>query len=129
MKVAWKLPQTIWGTGRVLVPRPGQSSYYEAFVSKYDALGNHLDTTMLGNGSSDNVGLGIVADGLGNVYITGQTSAILTGGSSARGDANAFIAKFRDEAVPEPAGIALAAVGFLIAAMRRRRDSGRAVWR
>jgi hypothetical protein len=108
-------------TGHVFVRRPGQSGYYEAFVSKYDALGNHMDTTMLGNGSSDNVGLGIVLDGLGNVYITGETRAILGSGSSARGDANAFIAKFRDEAVPEPAGIAMAAVGLLFVAMRRCR--------
>jgi hypothetical protein len=67
----------------------------DAFVSKYNAAGNLQWTRQLGT-SNDDRSLGISADGLGNVYISGHTSASL-GGPSA-GSADAFVAKY------DPAG-------------------------
>ncbi len=65
----------------------------DAFVSKYDAGGTLLWTEQLGTSSSD-VGAGVSADGLGNLYISGWTRGSL-GGTHA-GSRDAFVAKFTD---------------------------------
>lgn len=85
----------------------------DAFISKYDANGTHLWTEQLGT-SSDDGSLGVSADGLGNVYISGNTWGSLEGTNAGRGDV--FIAKYNDQ-VPEPSTLLLCAIacfGFLL---------------
>ncbi len=64
---------------------------WDAFASKYDASGTLLWTEQLGTSSNDSSG-GVSADGLGNVYISGNTYGSL-GGSNA-GRADAFVSKY-----------------------------------
>jgi hypothetical protein len=68
----------------------------DAFVSKYDAAGNLQWTQQLGTSSFDS-NHGVSADGLGNVYFSGDTNGSL-GGTNA-GNNDAFVAKF-SEAIP-----------------------------
>ena len=63
----------------------------DAFLAKYSAAGSLLWTRQLGTGSDD-LGLGVSADGLGNVYISGWTWGSLGGPST--GERNAFLAKY-----------------------------------
>jgi hypothetical protein len=90
----------------------------DAFVSKYDAAGTLEWTRQLGT-SSEDYSTGVSADGLGNVYISGETYGSLDGTSA--GSYDAFVSKI----VPEPTGVALAlaaAVGVL--ALRRKTIRG-----
>ncbi|QYX33118.1 SBBP repeat-containing protein [Sphaerospermopsis torques-reginae] len=67
----------------------------DAFVAKFDNNGKALWAKNLGSTGVDE-GLGIVTDGLGNVYVTGVFSGTASFGSttlSSTGDADAFIAK------------------------------------
>jgi hypothetical protein len=82
----------------------------DVFISKYDAAGTLLWTRQFGTNAFD-AGVGVSADGLGNVYFSGVTYGRLVGpGASAH---DAFVAKIRD--VPEPATGAL----LLLAALPR----------
>ncbi len=63
----------------------------DAFVSKYDASGTLLWTEQLGTSSWDESS-GVSADGLGNVYISGNTQGNL-GGPNAGGP-DAFVSKY-----------------------------------
>ena len=63
----------------------------DAFVSKYDAAGTLLWTEQLGSNSWDQ-SLGVSADGLGNVYVSGYTEGDL-GGTNA-GFSDAFVSKY-----------------------------------
>ena len=63
----------------------------DTFISKYDAAGTLLWTEQLGSNSSD-VSIGVSADGLGNVYISGSTFGDL-GGTNA-GSNDAFVSKY-----------------------------------
>ncbi len=63
----------------------------DAFVSKYDAVGDLQWTRQLGTGSDD-ASWFVSADGVGNVYISGYTSGSL-GGTNAGGN-DAFVAKY-----------------------------------
>jgi len=63
----------------------------DAFVAKYDAAGNLQWTRQLGTAGHDQSN-GVSADGLGNVYISGETRGSL-GGSNA-GSSDAFITKY-----------------------------------
>ena len=69
---------TAWGTstsrGLHRPPGGGQRWAPDAFVSKYDATGNLLWTEQLGTASDDG-SHGVSADGLGNVYISGEPMA------------------------------------------------------
>lgn len=65
----------------------------DVFLSKYDASGTLEWTRQFGTSESD-YGYEVSADGLGNVYISGQTRGSL-GGPNA-GDFDAFVAKFVD---------------------------------
>lgn len=88
----------------------------DAFVSKYDAVGNLLWTKQLGTANGD-VSEGVSTDGLGNVFISGYTYGSL--GSPNSGANDAFVAF-----TPEPSSVVLAVVGFIgLAAWgwRRRR--------
>ncbi len=69
-------------------PSAGSS---DAFVRKYDASGGLLWTKQLGSSSSDQ-SLGVAADSLGNVYITGWTSGSLDGPNA--GNSDAFVSKY-----------------------------------
>ena len=64
---------------------------YDAFLSKYDATGTLLWTEQLGT-SADDVSLGVSADGLGNVYISGFTEGSLGGVNAGFNDA--FLSKY-----------------------------------
>lgn len=66
----------------------------DAFVSKFNGNGDHLWTTQHGTSSFD-IGRDISADGLGNVYITGDTQGDL-GGPNA-GGRDAFVSKFDED--------------------------------
>lgn len=71
----------------------------DAFVSKFSPAGQLLYSTRFGGGGFTEA-IGIAVDGLGNVYITGQTSAadfpIVNGYQSTYGGgfSDAFLAKF-----------------------------------
>jgi hypothetical protein len=71
-------------------PSAGRS---DAFVAKYDAVGNLRWLHQFGT-TGDDPGENISADGLGNVYLSGYTNADL-GGPNAGGN-DAFLAKFID---------------------------------
>ena len=67
----------------------------DAFVAKLDGNGNVLWANKLGSTGVDK-GLGIITDGLGNIYITGAFNGTATFGSTSltsTGDSDAFIAK------------------------------------
>jgi len=65
----------------------------DAFISKFDAAGNLQWTQQLGTSAHDQSN-GVSVDGLGNVYISGETDGSLGGPNS--GGRDAFVAKFRD---------------------------------
>jgi hypothetical protein len=84
----------------------------DVFVSKFDSAGTLLWKRQIGSDNHDDA-LGVSADGLGNVYSSGQTAGSLGGPNS--GSYDVFIAKLVDP-VPEPATFALAAICFFGAA-------------
>jgi hypothetical protein len=63
----------------------------DAYVSKYDADGNLQWIRQLGTSGTDE-GRAVSADGLGNVYISGDTSGSLDGTNAGSGDA--FVSKY-----------------------------------
>jgi hypothetical protein len=63
----------------------------DAFVSKYDAAGTLQWSRQLGTSASDE-SLGVSADGLGNVYISGSTGGSL--GRPNAGSNDAFVSKY-----------------------------------
>lgn len=71
----------------------GSYGYRDAFICKYDAMGNLLWNRTLGTPNFD-WSTGIAADGMGNLYITGVTNGFLGGPQSGYWDA--FIAKYDD---------------------------------
>ena len=54
---------------------------YDAFLRKYDSTGMLIWTEQLGNTSYDE-SRGVVADGLGNIYISGFTRGDLDGSNA-----------------------------------------------
>ena len=87
----------------------------DAFLSKYDTLGNLLWTHQIGTSSNDD-SRGVAVDAVGNVFISGFTYGSL-GGQPSAGNYDAFVVKYN---VPEPATLGLLLVGGL-ALIRRRR--------
>jgi formylglycine-generating enzyme required for sulfatase activity len=75
-------------TGDLAGPNVGGN---DAFVSKYDSTGNLIWTRQLGT-SADDRGSGVSADGLGNVYVSGETGGDLSGNSF--GNTDAFLGKY-----------------------------------
>lgn len=63
----------------------------DAFLVKYDDLGNHVWTSQFGTTAVDR-GTSVSADGLGNIYLAGSTSGNL-GGSNA-GTSDIFVSKY-----------------------------------
>ena len=86
---------------------------WDVFLSKYDGSGTLAWTRQLGTGSRD-WSFGVAVDAGGNVFITGWTEGDL-GGPNA-GSADAFLAKY---VVPEPATLALLALGACLPLSRR----------
>ena len=66
----------------------------DAFMSKYDNNGQLLWSQHFGTNKLDE-GLGIIADGLGNIYLTGLTKGTLEGTNSFSMDA--YLSKFDDQ--------------------------------
>ena len=87
----------------------------DAFLSKYDTLGNLLWTHQIGTSSNDD-SRGMAVDVMGNVFISGYTFGSL-GGQPIAGNYDAFVVKYN---VPEPATLGLLLVGGLALLGRRR---------
>ncbi len=66
--------------------------YYDAFVRKYNSGGNVQWTRQLGTSSVNDWNYGVSADGLGNVYISGQTNSSL--GGMNQGAEDAYVSKY-----------------------------------
>jgi hypothetical protein len=91
--------------GSLFGPHIGSTNFYDAFVSKYDSAGSLVWARQLGTRDFD-LGNGVSADGLGNVYLTGSTAGVIAPPSS--GNYDAFLIKFGP--IPEPATIAVVIV-------------------
>jgi hypothetical protein len=65
---------------------------YDAFLAKYDSLGNWQWTNLLGT-AGDDYANGVAVDGSGYIYVTGPTSGSLDGQPNA-GGYDAFLAKY-----------------------------------
>lgn len=74
-------------------PNAGDLDVFRAFVSKYDDAGNLLWTRPIGTTSNDFSG-GVSADGLGNVYVSGESHGSMGGPNAGRNDA--FVIKYDD---------------------------------
>ena len=74
--------------GSIAGPNQGRD---DAFISKYNAAGVVQWTRQIGS-SGDDIGFGVSADGLGNVYIAGRTDGSL--GESNAGGSDAFVRKY-----------------------------------
>jgi Calx-beta domain/Beta-propeller repeat len=73
-------------------PGYNNSGNGDAFVAKYDALGNQLWVRQFGTPSSD-FASGISVDSSGNLYVTGYTSGSFPGYSNF-GNGDSFVAKY-----------------------------------
>ena len=90
-----------------------------AFVAKYDTSGNLLWTKQFGTAESE-FGRSIAVDGMGNVYVAGETNGSF--GAPNPGHSDAFLVKLSP--VPEPATLfptVLALVTMALAATNRHR--------
>jgi hypothetical protein len=67
------------------------AGFDDAFVSKFNSTGNLLWTRQLGT-AGDDFSAGVSADGLGNVYVSGNTDGDLAGPHA--GSADTFLSKF-----------------------------------
>ncbi|MFP2956791.1 SBBP repeat-containing protein [Myxococcus sp. 1LA] len=65
---------------------------FDAFLTRYDALGTKLGTRTLGSPSQD-IARGVAVDAAGNAYVTGTTYGGL-GGNVSAGGYDAFLARF-----------------------------------
>jgi hypothetical protein len=90
----------------------------DAFVAKYDSIGNLLWIKQFGTSSFER-SLAVSADHLGNVYAAGGTEGSL--GAPNRGFGDAFVVKINDMAAPEPTTGALFILAGLSFSCRRRR--------
>jgi Beta-propeller repeat len=88
---------------------------WDAFLIKYDPSGNQIWAQQIGTSGYDQ-GNAVIVDALGNLYLSGRTGGSLAGQIHA-GDLDAFLMKFT---IPEPASLALLAVGGLVLLTIRR---------
>jgi len=91
------------------------AGYNDAFLVKFDASGNPLQSWQIGTTGYDMPGA-VAVDAAGNTYIGGYTSGSL--GDPSAGGADLFLIK--NVSAPEPATLSLLVLGSL-AALRRRR--------
>ena len=63
----------------------------DAFLQKYDSAGNASWTRQFGTSNHDS-SWGVEADGLGNVYVVGETLGVL--GAASLGDQDAYLRKY-----------------------------------
>jgi hypothetical protein len=82
--------------GSLSEPNAGR---FDVYLRKYDGSGDVLWTRQMGTSDLDLI-FGVTADELGSVYIAGSTNRVL--GAESAGGADAFLAKFTDNLVPEP---------------------------
>ena len=75
-------------TGSLGGPNAGSG---DVFLSKYDSAGNLLWTSQFGTTMND-LGFGVSADGMGNVYISGHTAGSLAGPH--QGGFDVFVRKY-----------------------------------
>jgi hypothetical protein len=85
----------LYVVGRTEGALPGQTSIggKDAFVVELDGVGNLLWTHQFGD-SDDDHGEDVAVDGLGNLYVVGQTLGALSGQTQS-GEGDAFIVKLR----------------------------------
>ena len=81
---------TGYSCGPLGEPNPG--SGMDPFLSKYDAWGNFLWTRKPHTDAYWKMGRGVSADGLGNVYVSGNTNRSFSGASA--GDWDFFVSKY-----------------------------------
>jgi hypothetical protein len=82
-------------TGNVLSSmdgQPFQGGFVDAFVVKFDSAGARQWTRLLGTNQGED-GYSISADGVGNVYVAGDTRGNL-GGQTNAGNGDAFVTKY-----------------------------------
>jgi hypothetical protein len=92
----------------------------DAFLAKYDSLGNHLWSRQVGTASPD-FSLAVAVDAHANAYISGYTRGAFGGANAGYDDA--FLVKF---VVPEPTSMTLAGLTSLLiacATSRRRKNA------
>ncbi|RYZ42350.1 MAG: hypothetical protein EOO71_08370 [Myxococcaceae bacterium] len=70
-------------------PRVGS---FDAFLTRYDALGSKLGTRTLGSPAQD-IAYGVAVDASGNTFVVGHTFGSL-GGNTSAGGYDAFLARF-----------------------------------
>ncbi|WP_168205166.1 SBBP repeat-containing protein [Bythopirellula goksoeyrii] len=85
--------------GSLAAPNAGS---IDTFVSKFDSTGTHIWSGQVGSSSYDSF-YALSADGLGNVYLSGQTPGIL--GNASYGSQDIYLLKFKY--VPEPSSLLL----------------------
>ena len=90
-------------------PNSGRS---DAFVAKYSGSGELLWSQLLGT-SVDDSSHAVSTDGQGNIYVAGDTAGTL-GSDFVGGPRDAFLAKFRENAVPEPGSLLLIAPALIL---------------
>jgi hypothetical protein len=86
----------------------------DAFLLKYDTLGNVLWAQQVGSFGSDQ-SRSVAIDGFGSAYIAGSTDGSLGGPNAGLRDM--FVVRF----VPEPHALCLASIGILCGLLPRRR--------
>jgi len=74
----------------------GSRTSTDAFVAKFDSAGSQLWTSFLGAADDFDLGAGVYADGLGNVYAVGFTPSDLQNPPGSNGGIKAFVAKLND---------------------------------
>jgi hypothetical protein len=90
----------------------------DAFFTRLDSAGNIIWTSQLGTSELDG-GLGVSADGLGNVYFSGVTEGDLAG-TNVGHDSDVFVAKISDVSVPEPISFILVGTStFILVAFKK----------
>ncbi|NVJ08921.1 SBBP repeat-containing protein [Myxococcus sp. AM001] len=83
--------QLVGYTSDALDGNPPAGSF-DAFLTRYDALGTKLGTRTLGTPFQD-IARGVAVDAAGNAYVAGQTFGSL-GGNTSAGGYDAFLARF-----------------------------------
>jgi hypothetical protein len=87
------------GTTAAVLPDQTNAGATDSFVRKFDSDGNVEWSRQFGTALSDTAA-GIVADGNGAVYVTGDTTGTFPGEPTADGSPDAFLVKLSDNMPP-----------------------------